>query len=32
VLDGGTLVFSKQTLNRFPEEGEVLSLLRASDR
>lgn len=28
VLSGGSLVFSKKTLGRFPEDGEVLSLLR----
>ena len=27
VLDGGTLVFSKQREGRFPEEAEVLGLL-----
>jgi predicted Rdx family selenoprotein len=32
VLDDGTLVFSKQQVNRFPEDGEVLSLLRATGR
>jgi predicted Rdx family selenoprotein len=28
VVADGTLVFSKHSLNRFPEPGEVLSLLR----
>ena len=32
MLRDGTLVFSKEQLHRFPEDGEVLSLLRASDR
>lgn len=32
MLRDGVLVFSKEQLHRFPEQGEVLSLLRASDR
>jgi hypothetical protein len=30
VLADGTLVFSKQTKGRFPEDGEVVDLLRAA--
>jgi hypothetical protein len=30
VLRDGALVFSKEQVQRFPEEGEVLSLLRQS--
>jgi predicted Rdx family selenoprotein len=32
VLDDGTLVFSKQREGRFPEEDEILGLLRPLDR
>jgi Rdx family len=30
VIRNGELVFSKQSRQRFPEDGEVLSLLRSS--
>jgi len=32
VVVDGKLVFSKKTLNRFPEEGEVVHLLGATGR
>jgi selenoprotein W-related protein len=32
VVADGKLVFSKKTLNRFPEEGEVVHLIKAAGR
>lgn len=32
VVVDGKLVFSKKSLNRFPEEGEVVHLLKAAGR
>jgi selenoprotein W-related protein len=32
VVADGSLVFSKKSLGRFPEEGEIVTLIRAADR
>lgn len=32
VVADGRLVFSKKSLGRFPEEGEIVTLIRAADR